>query len=156
MSETTTTFSRTIVIGLLLIFGLPPIFFSVSALSAGLPPEALAAAVVDQYAASRANLFVSGILGIVPTALLLILLWFFRKCVDGARLRAMAYGGLVGVAAILIWVNFEFWPLFVPGRQYPGFPHGLEFVIGPLFFAPPAMAAGVLAGWLASHNDAAT
>ncbi|NNE09207.1 MAG: hypothetical protein HKN20_11655, partial [Gemmatimonadetes bacterium] len=48
--------------------------------------------------------------------------------------------------------NFDFWPAFLPSRVYPGFPHGLEFIIGPGVFAPIGMLLGVLTVWVSQRG----
>lgn len=62
----------------------------------------------------------------------------------------------LGVVTLLVclFVNLEFWPKFLPARQFLGFPHGLEFVIGPLFFAPIGVGVGCFAAWLIRRRSA--
>jgi len=57
--------------------------------------------------------------------------------------RQVAVAGSLAIIALLLWANASFWPLFLPGRSYPGWPHGLEMVIVPLFFAPVGMLVAV-------------
>lgn len=98
-------------------------------------------------AVGRPNLLIMGVFGLFPVALLIGGLWIARKSRPGARWRRWAgWWGLAGVLATLFWVNFQFWPLYLPERVSPGFPHGLELVIGPLFFAPAAALLGAVMG----------
>ena len=49
---------------------------------------------------------------------------------------------------VSLYVNLEYWPTFLPDRQYAGFPHGLEFIIGPGVFAPIGLVIALLVTWL--------
>jgi len=129
---------------------IPPVVFTYSAFAAGMSGSETIGALVDQYGASRQNLWVCGFLGWFPILLLFVVFWIARR-VKGKdeRLSALAWGGLIPIIAVLVWVNFEYWPSFLPARTFLGFPHGLEFVIGPGIFAPVGMVTGMVIGWLA-------
>ncbi len=130
----------------------PPLLFAVVGLGEGMGLAAAASALVDQYSERRFNLLMAGVLGLLPVGLLGVVLWIHRKLGGAPESRsALAWGGLLPILAVLIWVNFEFWPTYLPDRTFPGFPHGLELVIGPLFFAPVAMVAGMVVAWIVSY-----
>lgn len=133
---------------------IPPFVFAVCALIDGLTPAETASAVVEQYSRSRQNLLSMALLGWFPVILLGLTVGFYRKFGGGPKRtgRGMAWGGLACIVLILLWVNFSYWPKFFPSRVAPMWPHGMEFVIGPLFFAPVAMIPGILAGWLLTRQ----
>ena len=64
----------------------------------------------------------------------------------GRWLGIAGWSGLTPSLLLLVWANAEAWPLYLPGRAFPGFPHGLELIIVPLFFVPVAMVFGTVAG----------
>ncbi len=141
--------------GALAALSIPPAVFLWAAYGAGLTTGETMSALAAQYVAPRQNLLVCGALGLFPLALLAGVLWLLRRLAPSSKIRpALALGGLVPVLVVLVWVNVDFWPLFLPSRTYPGFPHGLGFIIGPGFFAPVAMAIGMLASWLVSRRNA--
>jgi len=141
--------SRSFYLCLLLPLIIPTVVFAGCALAAGLSPVETWAAMLDQYAAKRLNLVVSGLPGFFPLLLLLAVLAAYRRYGRSERIRRMmGWGGRPAVLTVLIWVNLQFWPLFFPGRTFPGFPHGLEFIIGPVFFAPVVMALTMGGIWL--------
>jgi len=140
-------------LGALVAMALPPVIFTWVALFAGLGIGESLSALVAQYSAPRQNLLVCGVVGLLPLGLLAAVLWLLNRLAPGNQHRpALALGGLAPILAVLAWVNMEFWPTFLPSRTYPGFPHGLEFVIGPIFFAPVGMAVGLLVLWLATRK----
>lgn len=137
-------------VGALAILAMPPAVFLVAALQAGLSLPESFSALAAQYTAPRQNLLVCGAVGLLPLALLAVVVGLMKRFAPTRENRPLvAIGGLVPVLAVLLWVNWDFWPLFLPSRTYPGFPHGLGFVIGPLFFAPVAMALGMVIPWFA-------
>lgn len=140
-------------LGALIILAIPPAVFLWVALGYGLGIEGSFSALVAQYAAPRQNLLVCGAMGLAPWLLLLLVLGIVWRVAPKSTVRpALAVGGLVPLFAVLVWVNFDYWPHFLPSRTYPGFPHGLEFVIGPIFFAPVAMTFGMLSAWLIARS----
>lgn len=127
---------------------IPPVVFSICALEAGLSFSDTLTAVFEQYTVRRQNLLTTGLPGFFPILLLLGGLWLHRRSGGTQTTRIwMGWGGLIPIMAVIFWVNFQFWPLFLPARTYPGFPHGMEFIIGPGFFAPVGMLLGMLLGW---------
>lgn len=149
--------SRSFYACLLLPLIIPTVIFSGCALAAGLSPAETGAAVLDQFAAKRLNLVVSGLPGFFPILLLVGVLAAYRRYGKSQRTRAlMGWGGLLAILTVLVWVNLQFWPLFFPGRTSPGFPHGLEFIIGPVFFAPVFMALTMGGIWLAVRMNRGT
>lgn len=130
-------------IGLCLLL-IPPVVFGVVGLAKGMGLVGTAGAVVAQYGVRRLNLFTTAILSFLPLVVLAIVVWIIGRFTSmKASRRSLAMGGGVAILLVMIWVNFEFWPTFLPDRVAPGFPHGLEFVIGPIYFAPVAMLVGV-------------
>lgn len=102
-----------------------------------------------QYLQSRRNPAVTAVLACFPFFLLALMLWFARRRqITAHTCWHIALGGGSAILLVMLWANLEYWPNFLPGVDYPGFPHGLELVIAPLHFAPFAMAAGAALGWL--------
>jgi len=134
---------------------IPALIFFTVALSSGLSsPEALTA-LAEQYVSRKQNLLVIGMLSLLPVVLMVFVIWLIRKIKNrSADVRDLAIGGVAGILAVDIWMNFEYWPTYLPERTYAGFPHGLEFVIGPIFYAPIAMVIGMVAAAMASRRKA--
>ena len=133
---------------------IPPTVFCVSGAVAGLPIDETLRACAEQYVARRQNLLIVSVLGLLPIAVLAIGLWAYSRWRSAARLPEFAFAGLLPILVVLTWANLEFWPDFLPDRVYPGFPHGLELVLGPLFYAPVAMLIGLAVARLALSRDA--
>lgn len=101
-------------------------------------------ALVEQSLARRHNPLLAGALGLVPVLFLLGILALGPRWLPAVGWGpAAGWSGLAAVALVLGWAHAQFWPLFLPDRVYPGFPHGLELIIAPLVFAPLAAALGV-------------
>lgn len=98
---------------------------------------------IAQMQADRRNLLLVGLPAVVPFALLALVLVIYRRWRGCEGSNTVATAGAGGIVVMLIWANASFWPLFLPGRSYPGWPHGLEMVIVPLFFAPISMLVAV-------------
>jgi len=82
-------------------------------------------------------------------------LWLHRRFGgDLSKRPLLIWSGYLPLLGMLIWANFEYWPDFLPSRVYPGFPHGMELFIAPLFFAPIAMAVCIFAAWLLGRSQA--
>jgi len=127
---------------------LPTVIFVGSALYRGMGVPGTVAALGDQYAADRLNLFVVSALGLTPlllTALLIFVRYLMGKSSQGSVVYTWA--GIIPVALVTLFVNLEYWPTYLPARQFLGFPHGLEFVIGPFVFAPIGVLVGFLIAW---------
>ncbi|NGX16376.1 hypothetical protein [Wenzhouxiangella sp. XN24] len=137
-----------------LAFLVPALVFVLCALFADMSVVESLAAVATQFRAERHPLLGAAILGTLPVVVLTLVGWLLARKLDKVRVRAIAQAGLVGIALVLVWVNVEFWPGYLPDRTFLGFPHGLEFVIGPVFFAPPAMLIAMLAAWFATRPPA--
>jgi hypothetical protein len=126
---------------------IPPLVFCIAGLGEGMEIEQVATACVEQFFTARQNLGVAAGLGLFPVLLTGLLIWIGRRVGwHWARDNNVSVAALTPVLLVLTWANFEFWPIFLPGRDYPGFPHGLELVLGPLFYAPAAMLIGLIAG----------
>ncbi len=144
----------TFALGTLAALVIPPAVFLGSALAADMAVGESIAAMVSQYSTPRQNLLVCSALGLIPLVLLAAVLAVLRRVTPSNRVRpVLALGGLLPILAVIVWVHLDFWQLFLPSRTYPGFPHGLGFVIGPVFFAPAAMAVGMLLAWLVSRRS---
>ena len=145
--------SRSFYLSLFLPLLIPPVVFAICALAEGMSTTEMWFALTEQYTAERTNLLVCGLLGLFPILLLLLGLWIYRRSrgTNGV-ISLMGWCGLIPILLVLVWVNFEYWPSFLPSRTYPGFPHGLEFILGPGFFAPIGMGAGMVVGWWAGRK----
>ncbi len=141
--------------GMLLAFLVPAVVFLVCALLADLTLADSLRETGAQFVVERRHLWGVGVLGLIPVLLLTGLGWVLGRWLEPLRTRRICQAGLLGIALILVWVNVEFWPGYLPERAFRGFPHGLEFVIGPLFFAPTAMLLLMLCAWLVTRPDAA-
>ena len=127
---------------------IPFAVYEVVALGAGLGIGEATAATWSQVS-GRPNLLTSGLLTLIPMVVFLGALALLQKRDPKGRwLGIAAWAGLVPSLALLVWANVEVWPLFLPGRTFPGFPHGIELIIVPLFFVPAAMVTGVVFGAL--------
>lgn len=128
---------------------LPAVTYVVVGLMDGLGVGGAVSALVAQIGDGRPNPLIAGILGLLPMGLLLLGVWVGgRLHAAGHRVVAAGWGGFGAILLVLVWVNLMAWPLYLPGRSFPGFPHGLELVIGPIFFAPVAMVVGAGIGWV--------
>ncbi len=136
-----------------LIFALvvPSFIYVICALSAGFDAQGAAVALAAQFQSKRQNMLFSTALNVFPVLLLIGLLWLYKKLTGRIEaLQSMGWFGFLPIALVLIWTNLEVWPLFLPGRSYPGFPHGLEMIIGPGVFAPIGAVVGMVVGRLFS------
>ena len=147
----TTTVLATSTVTLLL---LPALLFLASALYRGMGIAGGFGALIDQYAADRTNLTVITLLGLVPLLLIMLLLGIrrvIRKTWQGSAVYAV--GGVIPVVAVMAFVHLQYWPSYLPNRQFLGFPHGLEFVIGPLVFAPIGVVIGCVVARLTARRS---
>lgn len=131
----------------------PPVVFFMVALGSDMAlPEAFSA-LCEQFSTRKQNLLVLGLFACVPLLLLSLVLWLHRRAGGQQEIRSiLAWTGYLPIWLVTVWVNFEYWSDFLPARTFLGFPHGLEFVIGPLFFAPVGMAACMLVAWLVARR----
>lgn len=144
---------RFFLVAVVVLLLIPPVVFTIVALSKGMAVGAIPGLLIEQYASKRQNLFVCGAISIAPLLALLVVGWLYRRFRGtGGTQHLMMWGGLIPIVLVQIWVNFDFWPAFLPSRVYPGFPHGLEFIIGPGVFAPIGMLLGVLTVWVSQHS----
>jgi len=143
-------------IALLTPFVVPLLVFLVAGLTQGMSPAAVTVALVDQCAGGKPNPLVSGIVGLAPIGVITIVLLGLRRRVapDDPRLAATGWGALLAAALVIAWANWEYWPKYLPERKFMMFPHGMELVIGPLFFAPVGVVVGALVGWLTGRRAA--
>ena len=143
-----------LLIGLLASLAVPPVVFAVTGLISGLSPFETASALVAQYATSRLNLFIMGALGIIPFGVLGIALVLVRRFSPGTLLSRLALGGGLCIVATMVWAHWTYWRLFLPERVAPMWPHGLELLIGPVFFAPVLALGGLVIGWISERTAA--
>lgn len=130
----------------------PVVFFSVAIFS-GISLSQSLQFVLEQYLVRKQNLLLSGIISCVPLLFLGLVLWLISRYAKNDKLlNSLSFGGFCGIFIVSVWINIEFWPNYLPSRVYPGFPHGLEFVIGPLFFAPIAMGLGMVIAWVLTRK----
>ncbi len=154
MNRSESLFLAVFMPGVALAFLIPPVVFVLTALFVDMSLAESLRAVAAQFGAERHPLLGAAILGTLPVVVLTLVGWLLARKLDKLRVRAIAQAGLVGIALVLVWVNVEFWPGYLPDRTFLGFPHGLEFIIGPVFFAPPAMLMAMLAAWFATRPPA--
>ena len=122
---------------------LPALVLGICLLAAGHSAMETLQALLTQLQAERRNLLVVGLPAVVPFALLALVLVIYRRWRGVAGSRQVAFAGSLAIIVLLLWANATFWPLYLPGRSFPGWPHGLEMVIVPLFFAPIGMLVAV-------------
>lgn len=137
-----------------LLMVIPVAVFVGAAIAGGMGMTATITALVEQYAADRNNLLIVSLAGLLPLLLILILIAVrarLRRTREGSAEYALA--ACIPVLLIALFVNLEYWPSYLPERQFLGFPHGLEFVIGPLVFAPIGVLLGFLITWLARRRS---
>lgn len=107
------------------------------------------ASLLQQYSQAKRNPLLTALLSLLPFAIFALILWVFRRRQASESVQiGVALGGGLAILLVMLWANLTYWPNFLPDKTYPGFPHGLELVIAPLFFAPVALVFGVIAGWL--------
>ncbi|MEK9509582.1 hypothetical protein WI460_15395 [Gemmatimonadota bacterium Y43] len=129
---------------------IPPVSYLAVALGAGLGPGEAVAAMTAQMS-GRPNLITPAVLALLPLLVYIGLIVLLRRRDPlGAWLPRAAWMGLVPALLLLTWANATVWPLYLPGRAFPGFPHGLELVIVPLFFMPVALLGGLAVGRIAA------
>ena len=137
----------------IILLTIPPLIYIYTLLVNGFGIADSFQALINQYGQTRRNPLLMAILGIFPFLLQAIVIAVIRLRVrrkhgDLFATENLAWGGSAMIAIVLIWAYVEFWPNFLPGKQYPGFPHGLEVVIASLFFAPVGAAIGMIITYL--------
>jgi len=137
---------------LVLLLVIPTATFIAVALSSGLSMSDTLNALATRFSAKRVNIAMSTALGLFPWLLLLAFLGI-RRLLKLPPSKSTTYAAVGSVPAILIalFVNLEYWPTFLPQQTYAGFPHGLEFVIGPGVFAPIGLLIAIIMAWLATR-----
>lgn len=134
---------RYLLLVLLCVLLLPALVLGICLLAAGHSAMETLQALLAQLLAKRRNLLLVGLPAVVPFALLALVLLIYRRWRGIAGSWQLAFAGSLVIIVLLLWANASFWPLYLPGRSYPGWPHGLEMVIVPLFFAPIGMLVAV-------------
>jgi len=158
-----TPVNRTIRPGFLLLAVATPflagvVAFLVAGLAAGMGVEVVPV-LFEQAGQRRLNPLLAGIVGLVPVLLLLLILAVGPRLTPRAGWGpTVAWTGLIPIILLELWAHWEVWTLYLPSRATLSFPHGLELVIVPLFFAPVGVVVGVGLGlWLErskKHSDA--
>ena len=154
MTDATGNLWRVYMCSVVVTLAIPPLVFTASGLAAGMGIGATVSALVGQYTVHRQNLLLVSLPSLAPIGLLLLLVWLYKRRVGPAAAWPVAVGGMLGILAVTVWINTMFWPHFLPSRTHPGFPHGLEFVIGPIFFAPITILLGMAAGFAFKRKPA--
>ncbi|HKJ18293.1 MAG TPA: hypothetical protein VJ984_13145 [Xanthomonadales bacterium] len=147
MSQETAGPFKTIVTSLASVMLVPPVVFVLTGLGKSMSLVEVFNAMLAQYT-GRPNLLITGAIGLLPLGAMGLVLWVHRRQKGAARTRKYLFrASMFALILVLIWANQEFWRVFLPQRISPGFPHGLELFIGPVFFAPVAMFVAMLAAW---------
>ena len=133
---------------------LPALLFMGVGIFRGMGLSASLTALGNQYLAARTNLFVITVLGILPLAVVYVLLGI-RRLLTKSWEHAGFFALLASVPVVLVAIvmHLEYWPAFLPNQQFLGFPHGLEFIIGPFVFAPIGAAFGFMVAWFIARRS---
>lgn len=131
----------------------PTVVFLVTGIASGMGASGSWSAFLEQASGGRPNPLITGVVGLFPLLVIGVVLLVCRLAKSQPRTRALVlWGGFFPVVAVLVWSNLEFWTVFLPEKKAPGFPHGMELLIGPVFFAPVAMAFGMVIAFLVGRN----
>jgi len=122
-----------------------PLVFMAVGMTAGWSFAEAISALGTQVEPYDPNIFLVSLIGLLPLILLALVIWI-SFLISKRTMRTAAYvlGGAIPIVAVMLFVNLEYWPAYLPDRTFLGFPHGLEFVIGPLVFAPIAALVGLI------------
>lgn len=127
----------------------PSLVLIVSALASGLPVGEVFSAWIRHVLGGRPSVLATTVLNLAPVGMLAIVLFAHARGNGSEITRGrMAWAGCIAILIITVWVNLQFWPRFFPAQQPLGFPHGIELVIGPLFFAPFAALSATAGTWI--------
>lgn len=130
----------------------PPVVYFLTGLTNAMTFIETFTALIAQYS-GRPNLLVTGLIGLIPLGAIGLVLWIHRRTGGKALTRRYLFrASMLALIAVLVWSNHEFWRVFLPQRIYPGFPHGLELFIGPVFFAPVAILLAMLIAWVLQRS----
>jgi hypothetical protein len=99
----------------------------------------------------KLNLGAITLLGMAPFLLLTVVLFLYLRKSDAYRGLFLLVGGLTGLLFVYVPMHLSYWPAHFRSGGNLGFPHGLEFVIAPIF-GIPAMGVGVALGWFLSKK----
>ena len=136
-----------------LVFFAAPIVFILAAFANGMGIGSTIEALTAQYSADRTNLLVISLLALAPMVLLTLILWIGRRFGKFAESGGtVALGGSLAILIVTVFVNLEYWPKFLPARTFLSWPHGIEFLLGPVIAAPVAMLIGMIIGKLAARR----
>jgi len=145
---------RFVVVAFLTPFGVGALGFLLAGLVSGVGADVIGA-LIEQGTQRRLNPLIGGVLGLAPVLLLMLILAIGPRLVPRLGWApAAGWGGLIPIALLEFWAHWEAWTTYFPSRAMPGFPHGLELVIVPLFFAPVGMLVGVGLGLWWGRSEA--
>lgn len=134
---------------------MPWVVFLISGLAVGMSPADAFSAAVEQSGERKQNPLIAGVPGIIPAGVVALLLLILRRWDrTGERRRVVGWVGVFLIGAVIAWANFQFWPKFLPEREFMMWPHGLELVLGPMFFAPVVALVGCLVTWFGTRGRA--
>ncbi len=136
-----------------LVFFTAPLVFLVTALGSGMGIGGTLDALVEQVTAERVNLLVVSAVALAPMLLLGLILWTGRRFGKFEHsVGRLALGGSLAILLVTIFVNLQYWPKFLPARTFLGWPHGIEFLLGPAIAAPVAMLIGMIIAAVAARR----
>ena len=148
MPESPGRFLRPVFTCLLLVLVVPAVVFILTGFLKGMAFTDVLDIMATRFGEARPNLLVTSLIGVFPLSLLGLVIWIHRKRGGSQAVRSsMLAGGMLALLLVIAWSNYEYWRVFLPEGKVPGFPHGLELLIGPVFFAPVAMALALIAAW---------
>jgi hypothetical protein len=130
-----------------LTFSVPSAVFVLVAVAKGMSLPEASGALVEQFTAERHNLRGVSLLSLLPCVLLAVLVGVRWRFTRTERRPLYAVSGAVPILLVTAFVNYEFWSRYLPSRAFLGFPHGMELVIGPLFFAPIGVVIALAVAW---------
>ena len=134
---------------------IPPLAYLAAAFGAGLGFAEAFAGMLGQIG-GRPALLTPALLTLAPLLVYLAVLRFLRrKDPEGRWLPFGSWCGLVPSLALILWANLQVWPSRLPGMTPPGWPHGLELVIVPIFWVPVSLVAGTVVGALVARTRGA-
>lgn len=131
----------------LLTFCVPSAVFLLVALAEGMSLPEATGALAEQFVSESHNLRGISLLSLLPCLLLALLVGVRWRFARADRRPLYAVSGAVPIVLVTAFVNYEFWSRYLPSRAFLGFPHGIELVIGPLFFAPIGVVIALLVAW---------
>jgi hypothetical protein len=134
---------------------IPPAAYVAAALGAGMGAGDAVSAMITQIG-GRPALLTPAVLTLAPILVYLLALRFLRRRDPaGGWLPFASWAGLIPSLMLIVWANLQVWPSHLPGMTPPGWPHGLELVIVPIFWLPFSLVLGTIVGGLIARSRAA-